>query len=291
MPQPPDPTTAYAPDDVRGTPRDLAAPPVTADAPAAGRRTRGVLPRWAHTELHHALYLPPDWRPDGRYPVIVEYAGNGPYQQPELGDRCAGTVEDSRLGYGISAGTGFLWLCLPYVNAAHTANERQWWGDADATVAYCLEAVEELCARWGGDRTRLLLAGFSRGAIACNYLGLRDDRIAGLWRAFVAHSHYDGVRRWGYPGDDPASALERLRRLRGRPQFISHESSVDRTRAWLAECGAEGDFTFLSLPWRNHRDDWVLRPVPERRALRAWVARALDLPPGSVGGEGVSCRT
>lgn len=283
-PNPPEKPDSLAPDDVRGTPCDLIAPAVTGDPPAAGRRVRGVLASWRATDVHHALYLPADWRLGERFPVIVEYAGNGVYWRPELSDRCEGTVEDSKLGYGISAGRGFIWLCLPYVNPDRTANQRQWWGDVEATVDYCVGAVDDVCSRWGGDRERVLLAGFSRGAIACNFIGLHNDRIAPLWRAFFAHSHYDGVRRWGYPGDDRASALDRLRRLRGRPQFISHETSVDPTRAWLAESGVAGDFTFQSLPWRNHRDDWVLRPVAERWALRAWVARALDLP--FVPGEG-----
>jgi hypothetical protein len=30
--------------------------------------------------VYHILYLPSGWRPGGRYPVIVEYAGNGPYE-------------------------------------------------------------------------------------------------------------------------------------------------------------------------------------------------------------------
>lgn len=285
----PSPADAFPPDDVRHTPCDLVAPAVVEAAPAAGRRVRGVLAAWAATDVHHALYLPMDWRPDGRFPVIVEYAGNGVYWRPELGDRCEGTVEDCKLGYGLSAGRGFIWVCLPYVNPERTANQRQWWGDVEATVDYCIGAVEELCARWGGDRERVLLTGFSRGAIACNYIGLHDDRIAPLWRAFAAHSHYDGVRRWGCPNDDRASALERLRRLRGRSQFISHETSVDATRDYLARCGVPGDFTCVSLPWRNHRDDWVLRPVAERRRLREWAARALDLPAGFVPGTDSSC--
>jgi hypothetical protein len=46
----------------------------------------------------------------------------------------------------------------------------------------------------------VFIAGFSRGAIACNFIGLRDDEIASLWCGFVVHSHYEGVRDW--PGSD-----------------------------------------------------------------------------------------
>jgi hypothetical protein len=160
---------------------------------------------------------------------------------------------------------------LPFVHPQQQTHQLQWWGDADATVAYCQETVDRICRDFGGDRCALILAGFSRGAIACNYIGLHDDAIAGLWLAFVAHSHYDGVRKWPYVDSDRPSALQRLERLRGRPQFISHETSVAETRDYLQQSGVMGDFTFVSLPFPNHTDSWVLRDLPERQQLRQWV--------------------
>ncbi len=256
-------------------PPDLKTPPMVEGEPAPGKRVRQTLPPYEGTGVHHALYLPSDWAPGRKYPVLVEYAGNGGYRNP-LGDVSEGTVEGSNLGYGISGGKGFLWLCLPYVNAAEKRNQANWWGDVPATVEYCRKAVRLACDRYGGDPARLVLAGFSRGAIACNFIGLHDDGIAPLWRAFVVHSHYDGVRKWPYPGSDRDSARERLSRLKGRPQFISHERSVEETRRYLESTGIEGDFTFLALPYPNHTDAWVLRDIPERKALREWLRRALE---------------
>ncbi|MHC4200692.1 MAG: hypothetical protein ACYSU0_11930, partial [Planctomycetota bacterium] len=136
------------------------------------------------------------------------------------------------------------------------------------------------CRDYGGDPAAVLIAGFSRGAIACNFIGLHDDEIAGLWRGFIAHSHYDGVRKWRYPGSDRRSAAERLKRLRGRPQFVSHEGSVEATRKYLEGTRTDGAFTFLALPYRNHTDSWVLRDIPERKALREWVGRVLAIAGG-----------
>ena len=260
--------------DIRTVAPDLVIPAMTAGPPAAGRRVRQALPAYAATEIHHALYLPQDWQPRRRYPVIVEYAGNGNYRNA-YGDVSEGTVEGSNLGYGISGGRGFLWLCLPYVNSAEGRNQPLWWGDAAATAAYCKEAVSMVCERHGGDPDRLVLAGFSRGAIACNYIGLRDDSIARLWRAFIPYSHYDGVRQWPYEDSDRASALSRLRRLNGRPQFIIHENSVEETRAYLASTGVAAPFTFRTLAFRNHNDAWALRDIPERRAVREWLRGVL----------------
>lgn len=266
-----------SPGDIRGVAQDLWTPPMIEGRAAAGVRVRQTAAEYAGTEVHHALYLPRDWRAGGTFPVIVEYAGNGDYQRPEWGDVCDGSVEGSNLGYGISGGEGFIWVCLPYVNAAHQANEVLWWGDAEATVAYCVDAVDRVCRDYGGDPAAVILAGFSRGAIACNYIGLRNDRIARLWRAFIAHSHYDGVRSWGYAGDDRAAALGRLQRLGGRPQFVSHERSVEETRGYLESTGVQAPFTFQRIPYDNHRDDWVLRNIPERQVLRDWVGQVLGI--------------
>ena len=91
----------------------------------------------------------------------------------------------------------------------------------------------------------------------------------------MAHSHYDGVRAWPYPDSDWASTLACLRRLRGRPQFISHEGSTRATRAYLTEASVARTCTSADLPYRSHTDRWVLRDIPERRRLREWVASAL----------------
>lgn len=253
---------------------DLTTPPMIEGPPAAGKRVKHVLPDFANTGLFHALYLPTDWTPAKKFPVIVEYPGNGPYRN-QLGDTNSGRLEDCNIGYGVSAGRGFIWVCLPFVNSAEQSHQLQWWGDADATAKYCQATVANVCEKFGGDRSRLVLAGFSRGAIACNYIGLRNDEIAKLWRAFIVHSHYDGPRRWPYTDSDAASALQRLARLGQRPQWISHEANVADTRKFLADHRVDGNFTFVSLPFPNHTDGWTLRDVPPRRQLRAWLEQAL----------------
>ena len=260
--------------DIRSVPADLKTPAVTDGAPAPGKRVRQVINAYKGTGVHHAIYLPEDWDRTRRHPMIVEYAGNGGYKS-QYGDVSEGTVEGSHLGYGISGGRRFLWLCLPYVNMTRRGNEALWWGDAAATVDYCKRAVLEVCAEYAGDASAVLLAGFSRGAIACNYIGLRDDEIASLWRGFIPYSHYDGVRTWSYRDSDRASALARLKRLRGRPSFICHERSVDATREYLSASGVKAPFTFQTIHFRNHNDQWVLRDIPERRKLRAWAQKVL----------------
>jgi hypothetical protein len=255
-------------------PTDLKVPKVTDGSPRAGTRVWQTNPGYEGWNVAHALYLPTEWNQNGRYPVLFEFAGNGDYQN-ELGDRCDGTVESCEMGYGLSGGKGMIWVSLPFVDRQTRAHARVWWGDPDETVKYCKQTVARICRDYGGDSKRLILLGFSRGAIACNYIGLRDDEIAGLWRGFMAHSHYDGVRPWNYADSDSVSAEKRLARLGRRPQFVSHEESTQATEEYLRRTHPQGVFTFAALTYRNHSSSWVLKDVPNRNQARQWLAKLL----------------
>ena len=274
---------SYPSNDIRSVAQDVILQPMVHALPAPGTRVRETHPDYRSTDVYHATYLPTDWKPGGRNPVIIEFAGNGPYRSP-FGDEATGRLEGSRIGMGISRGNRFIWICMPYLNNVGTSNVSQWWGnptsyDPRPTVEYCKKTVEWICETYGGDRSRVLLVGFSRGAIACNYLGLYDDEIAGLWKAMVAYSHYDGVRRWGYPESDVMSALIRLQRLGSTPQFICHEengrSALNATREYLERTAIDGNFTYQSTGFRNHNDAWLLRPSAARDKLDRWVKKYL----------------
>jgi hypothetical protein len=228
--------------------------------------------------VHHALWLPPEWKRTSKWPVVVELAGNGGYKN-KYGDVCDGSVAGCRLGYGMSGGRGMIWVCAPFVEVAGDGAKRnavKWWGDVEGTKRYLKATVAEVCERFGGDPERVVLAGFSRGSIGCHYIGLHDEAMSRLWRAFVCHSHFDGVvEKWPYQGADRGSALERLRRLGDRPEWISHEGGTGQTENYLKGTGVKGDWTFVAMPYRNHTDAWVLRPIPERARLRAWLTEAL----------------
>ena len=248
--------------------QDLTTPKLQEGVAAPGKRVKQFHPPYAGTGIYHALYLPTDWQKDKKYPVIIEYSGN-----QWRGSK--GSVEECDLGYGISAGKGVIWVCLPYVDLKTKKNAPKWWGDVKATVDYCKQTVKQVCQDFSGDPNKVFIAGFSRGSIACNYIGLHDDEIAKLWRGFICHSHYDGVKNWGYAGADKASAMTRLKRLGNRPQFISHEKSGDETKNHLKQTYPKGNFTFQSMSFREHTDTWVLRNVPERQILREWFGKLL----------------
>jgi hypothetical protein len=271
---------AGAAPDIATVPADLRVPELSAGEPGPGKRVH--LELFANTPPV-VLYLPTDWTPERKFPVMIELAGNGNYRNA-FGDVSTGRPEGSRLGYGLSGGRGYVWACLPFLNHAGNAVAITWWGDApdyrpDSTVAFIKRAVPALCERFSGDPGRVILCGFSRGSIAANAIGLHDDGIAALWRGFVCFSHYDGVREgWPFAGSDRPAARQRLARLAGRPQLVCHESGAGgsglaATRRYLDDSGIRGDFTFLETGFRNHHDGWVLRPSPARNAAREWLAR------------------
>jgi hypothetical protein len=251
------------------TPALFMVPAIQEGTPKPGIRVRQQWPEEAGTKIHHALYLPLGEKPAAGLPVIVEFAGNGGFKN-QLGDESDGTVEGCILGYGITRGKDAIWVCVPFVDSEHKQNATNWWGNPEATVEYTIRTVERVCKQHGGDKNRVFLAGFSRGSIACSYIGLRNEKISGLWGGFICHSHLDGVRKWNYADSDAKSALSRWSRLNNRPVFISHEGSAQAARDFLETNKVQGRFTFVNLPFPNHTAAWVLRDLPETRQLRDW---------------------
>ena len=264
-------------------PTDLTTPAMTTQEPAPGRRVRRVAPEYKGTDVYHALYLPVDWRPGGKYPVLVEYTGN-------RWTRCGSTgeVKDANLGYGLSGGRRFIWVSLPYVARGRQKNALIWWGDRRATVDYCKLNLPRICKQFGGDPDNLFICGFSRGAIAASYIGLADEEIAVLWKGMFTHDGFDGQRTWGYPADDRASALVRLSRLKGRPVLVCGQNAGQVRDDYLKDHLDLGRFTFLDVPTSRifnipegkvihpHTDLWMHKESEYRKQARAWLTRILN---------------
>lgn len=232
------------------TPKELVTPVMTNDEPAAGRRVHQVASEYEGTDVYHALYLPVDWKPGGKYSVIVEYTGN---KFAACGS--TGEVKDANLGFGLTGGNRFIWVSMPYIEEGGQKNAVTWWGDKQATVDYCKTNLPRICEQFGGDSQSVFICGFSRGAIAASYLGLADDEIASLWKGMITHDHFDGDRTWGYPESDRESALVRLARLKGRP---------------VLACGGGNDFL------REHPD------LADVTILRPPIASIFNIPDGKV---------
>ena len=262
---------------------DLVTPVMTDGPPAAGKRVRQVASEYVGTDVYHSLYLPTDWKPDGNYPVIVEYTGNE--FPPGKG---SGEVKDANLGFGISGGEEFIWICMPYIEVGRKTNAVKWWGDKQATVDYCKVNLPRICKRFGGDIDNVFICGFSRGAIGASYIGLADDQIASYWKGVFTHDHFDGQKTWRYPESDRDAALERLARLNGRPVLVCGQRASTVRDEYLVNHLSLADFTFLDVPTErifnipegpyihSHTDLWMHRESTYREQARAWLRSVTD---------------
>jgi hypothetical protein len=247
----------------------LELPPVEDGLPRAGHRVRVRLAGDEASGVYSVLHLPRDWRADGRYPVIVEYPGNL-FMTPEC--YSTGRPEHCTIGYGMSRGMGAICVGLPFVDRSKGGVTESGWGVEEQTVDYALQMVEEVCIKFGGDRRNLVLTGFSRGALACGYIGLRSERIASLWKGFHACQHYDGD---GWRGATMAGALERARRFRGRSVFHT-DNSESFFRGVMEVMGVPVRYVQSGLG--AHATAMFLDDRPSTQALREWFRDLVEAP-------------
>lgn len=252
-----------APDKTLGQAARLNVPEVVDDPPTAGVRARRKLPAYQHTDLTHVLYLPPDWQPSERFPVVVEYTGNQFFHKF---CHSIGFCEQGHLAYGLARSGGYIGLTLPFVSEDGQREQANGWGSPERTIDYCLEAIRDVCENYGGDSSAVIITGFSRGRLACNYIALRDERIADVWLAFLA----DPDR--GLPTDEKGwrgSGVgwnDRAERIRGRSCFLQlPELGPAHVDVQYLE---ESDATVTTRKWLNH----IFHAKPGTRAIRGAVA-------------------
>ena len=209
--------TGNPPKDTLATSARFPMPEVTQGEPAPGKRVRQKLPAYKNTNVVHVLHLPKNWEPGKLYPIIVEYPGNRFYHKY---CHSTGYTEQGRLAYGMSRGKDFICVNMPFISEDNQREQTNGWGSPEKTVDYCLETINHICENYGGDPSAVFVTGFSRGAIACNYIALRDDRIADAWLAFGCNPGSSRPKGQGWHG----SAIgwdERTKRLKGRSCLTS----------------------------------------------------------------------
>jgi hypothetical protein len=259
--------TGTAAEWVRPTGR-IDVPDMTDAAPAAGRRVRYQLAGDEATGIYCVLYLPTDWQAGETYPVIAEYSGNVFY------DRLCystGRPEQCAMGYGMTEGSGAIWVSLPFVDrsADDDVVEDGFGANAgDDTVDYALAALEDICQNWGGDTNNLYLSGFSRGAIACGYIGLRNDTIAALWKGFVACQHYDGS---AWKQSNMAGAISRAPRFQGEAIFqVDNSGQAANYEQLMDYTDPSVEWTWMTSGLGFHSTAMFLDDRPSTMQVRQW---------------------
>ncbi len=253
--------------------------------PAAGLRVKVVPQAYENTDIYYSLYLPDAWQADGKYPLIVEYTGN---YHPPTGS--TGEVKDACLGYVVAKELGAIWVVFPFI-AADSTEALKWWGSESLTIDFALKNIRDICMTYGGNSGEVFLCGFSRGAIAVNYIGLHNDAIADVWRGFFSHDHYDGAKSWGkywsaYKDLDEyrRQAQVRANRINGRAALVSNSGETHQLVEELSldSCGM---MTFIkpdiyeaiegmNLP-HSHTDRWLLSQKEDAQKVFSWFQDAL----------------
>jgi len=269
-------------------------PAVTDDTPAAGTRVRVTATGWERTDVHHILYLPTDWVPSGKYPVIIEYAPNGWAPNPE--ERVDGSVEDTQLGFYQSGGQGYIWATMPFIDSlpspAHNT-PNWWWGKhpegvegEDVAADYTKAGLIDILENYGGDPASVFVTGFSRGAIAAGQVGLRSQ-LVDVWLGFLPHSHHFQLSSLNAPQRYPL-----LDAIAGRASFITAGQkgldggfgSSNVGRDLLTKLGIPNEFR--EMPGENHTHNWIeddasATSLAVRQEIRIWLADTIANRPGT----------
>jgi hypothetical protein len=250
-------------------------PQLSDGPPAPGAFVRVVAPEYEGSGVYHGLYLPPDWQPDRRYPVIVESPCNkyGAF---------SGKVDDAALGYHLAGCRAFVWIVVPYIQGQ--SNLDYGWGDVPATIAYWSQNVPRALQAYGGDAGAVLLAGFSRGAIGASYIGLSGPEIADTWLAFIMHSHADVVSNLT-PDQGAGSAL-RMQRIAGRTTLLSWGAAgdggaVNSLKGVDLLTGYGYPLTAFAVPGVGHTDAWAADDPIARQTAQTWLFDAVAARPGT----------
>ncbi|MGY6647968.1 hypothetical protein [Wenyingzhuangia sp. IMCC45574] len=266
----------------------LITPTMVNEKPSAGKRVKVVPKEHLKTDLFYSLYLPKNYNKEKSYPVIVEYTGN--YYPPT---QSTGNLKDASLGYAIAQNIDAIWICLPYVTKEYKQSLK-WWGNEHNTIDYALKNIKDVCLEYNGNSGQIFIIGFSRGAIAVNYLGLHNDTIADVWRGFFSHDHYDGQRKWGkYWAKDldsyRAAAKVRAKRLNGRASLISNNRINGKKYIDGNGITNYGVFTYIkpdiekATKGQNlhpHNDLWMHTQLEDAQKVFSWFKNTLESPVG-----------
>ncbi len=238
-------------------------PTLSTGAPAPGQRVK--FPADAEG-AYSILYLPPSWKPEKKYPVVVEYPGNIFFNA-----KCysTGRPEQCVIGYGMTGGSGSIILSLPFVDSSIPDVVESGFGDPDETVAYAKSMIETVIKDFGGDRENMVLTGFSRGSIACGFIGLRDDEIASYWIGIHGCQHYDGSK---WRESKMEEAVLRAKRFRGKAIFQT-DNSEEKYAPVVEATDPSVEWTWASSDLGFHSTSMFLDDRPSTRQLREWYRK------------------
>lgn len=245
-------------------------PPKTEEgAPQAGKRVRVYLDD--HPGVYYVLYLPYNFDQSQAWPVIFESPGN-PSGTP-IGS-LSGLPDDIYMGYGLSKGYDYIWVSAPFLNETGDKVQAGWWGrDAQGapttTVNFWLAILDDLHRKFKIRDDAIVIAGFSRGAIADSYIGNWNDEISAKWTGYFGHAHFDGSV-WG--GYDYPQRLARIGHRKVLLTFGDQDTAKDVSLLAYDQLKKDGaEVEFIEVPCLTHTPHWILENSQASDEARVWL--------------------
>ena len=185
----------------------LTFPEVEEGIPKPGKLVKVYLQEYP--EAYYVVFLPYNYTEGAKFPVIFESPANGyPRELP--------FYEGLFLGYGISRGIDYILVSVPCVDTTGQILKSSWGKDPLSTVNFWLAVLHDLSAKFHIFEDRIILAGFSRGAVSTSYIGNYNNEIKSKWCAYFAYAHFDGCCQTCLGDPD-----KRIKRINGRKVLIA----------------------------------------------------------------------
>jgi len=240
----------------------LTVPEVEEGVSFPGKRVRVYLPEYP--EAYYVLLLPYNYTDRIKLPVIFESPGNPCLKGSD------GLPDTSCLGYGICHGIDYIWVCVPFVTNTGSILRSYWGKDPLSTVSFWLAVLDDLNSKFRIANDKIVLAGFSRGAVSTSYIGNYNDEISSKWCAYFAHSHFDGCCQTLLGSSD-----ERINRIQKKKVLITvGEKDIAKKCSQgayekLIKKGCSA--TYIEVPDLKHSPSWILEDSESAYKAREWL--------------------
>jgi len=240
--------------------------------PCLARQETGFLDRtvvWRGVEYRYAVYVPRDWNPARRWPVIVALHGGGTYGTDSL------SPTEGALGRAIRMYPDRYPAIVVF---PHAHADGLGWQGPNGEAA--LKEMRQALKQFHGDSSRLYLTGFSAGGNGAWWLAYHHPRefaaaviVCGFMKSFVGHeSHMIYPPIAPATADDPYAAV--AAGVGHLPVWLVHGDAdqrvpVEESRHMFAALKAAGNDVHLTeLPGVGH-PAWD--PAYQNPDVAAWL--------------------
>jgi len=228
-------------------------PPIEVGYPEPGKRITVFIDDYP--EAPYVLFLPYNYHEGRKLPVIME-------------SLCIFlTTEDAVLGYGLSKGMNCIWVTVPYVDDEGKLSS---WNYPECTVKYWLAVLEDLNNKFAIDNSKIVIAGFSLGAMTTSYIGNWNNEISSKWSGYFAYAHFDDCCF-----QQQGNFNERILRIKDRKVFLVAGGKDSARRCSiksyykLIQKGILVDY--MEVPDAIHCPYWILEDSKYTENARQWL--------------------